>query len=113
MAVTPADEPRDALGICWDRTFGLGLEARLPSCQARIIKDGDAKTKFANVAGCDGAKTELMEVSVGRTNGVPHAVGEISWLIEKSVKQTCRLDVLLIEKKSQVQKWFVGLFVGK
>ena len=29
--------------------------------QARIIKDGDTKTKFADVAGCDGAKTELME----------------------------------------------------
>lgn len=47
-------------------TVGLGLEAQHVA-EARIIKDGDTKTKFANVAGCDGAKTELMEVPVGRT----------------------------------------------
>mmetsp|Transcript_49420 Transcript_49420/g.91161 ORF Transcript_49420/g.91161 Transcript_49420/m.91161 type:complete len:813 (+) Transcript_49420:96-2534(+) len=29
---------------------------------ARVIKEGDVKTKFDDVAGCDGAKQELMEV---------------------------------------------------
>ena len=37
--------------------------------QARIIKDGDTKTKFADVAGCDGAKTELMEAPKTKKNG--------------------------------------------
>lgn len=30
--------------------------------KAKIVKDGDTKTKFADVAGCDGAKEELVEV---------------------------------------------------
>ena len=43
-----------------------------PRREARIIKDGDTKTKFADVAGCDGAKTELMEALIaygGETMG--------------------------------------------
>jgi len=39
-----------------------GNPFELGKSKARIIKDGDTKTKFADVAGCDGAKTELMEV---------------------------------------------------
>ncbi|CAE7684866.1 FTSH1, partial [Symbiodinium necroappetens] len=34
----------------------------LGKSKARIIKDGDTKVKFADVAGCDGAKQELVEV---------------------------------------------------
>ena len=30
--------------------------------KARVIKDGDTKVKFGDVAGCDGAKAELVEV---------------------------------------------------
>merc|ERR1711879_1007733 len=29
---------------------------------AKIVKDGDTKVKFPDVAGCDGAKEELVEV---------------------------------------------------
>lgn len=59
-------------------TVGLGLEAAQQHvAEARIIKDGDTKTKFANVAGCDGAKTELMEVPGAGLTGPPHADGEI------------------------------------
>lgn len=36
--------------------FGMGKS------KAKIVKDGDTKTKFADVAGCDGAKEELVEV---------------------------------------------------
>merc|ERR1719355_453908 len=36
--------------------FGMGKST------ARLIKDGDTKTKFVDVAGCDGAKEELVEV---------------------------------------------------
>ena len=35
---------------------------QLGKSKARIIKDGDTKAKFADVAGCDGAKQELVEV---------------------------------------------------
>lgn len=34
----------------------------LGKSKAKVVKDGDTKTKFADVAGCDGAKGELMEV---------------------------------------------------
>merc|ERR1719316_2108376 len=36
--------------------FGMGKST------ARLIKDGDTKTTFGDVAGCDGAKEELVEV---------------------------------------------------
>ncbi|CAK8985182.1 unnamed protein product [Durusdinium trenchii] len=39
-----------------------GNPFELGKSKARIIKDGDTKVKFADVAGCDGAKTELVEV---------------------------------------------------
>eukprot|EP00929_Paragymnodinium_shiwhaense_P089803 TRINITY_DN49_c0_g1_i5.p1 TRINITY_DN49_c0_g1~~TRINITY_DN49_c0_g1_i5.p1 ORF type:complete len:1518 (+),score=524.24 TRINITY_DN49_c0_g1_i5:97-4650(+) len=34
----------------------------LGKSKARVIKDGDTKVKFGDVAGCDGAKEELVEV---------------------------------------------------
>eukprot|EP00913_Durusdinium_trenchii_P013008 g12212.t1 len=39
-----------------------GNPFELGKSKARIIKDGDTKVKFGDVAGCDGAKTELVEV---------------------------------------------------
>ena len=39
-----------------------GNPFELGKSKARIIKDGDTKVKFADVAGCDGAKQELVEV---------------------------------------------------
>ena len=39
-----------------------GNPFELGKSKARIIKDGDTKVKFADVAGCDGAKLELVEV---------------------------------------------------
>ncbi|CAJ1338985.1 unnamed protein product [Effrenium voratum] len=39
-----------------------GNPFELGKSKARIIKDGDTKCKFADVAGCDGAKQELVEV---------------------------------------------------
>merc|ERR1740138_1000102 len=35
---------------------------QLGKSPARIVKDGDTKVKFGDVAGCDGAKQELVEV---------------------------------------------------
>ncbi|CAE6966950.1 ftsH3 [Symbiodinium natans] len=39
-----------------------GNPFELGKSKARIIKDGDTKVKFGDVAGCDGAKQELVEV---------------------------------------------------
>ena len=39
-----------------------GNPFELGKSKARIIKDGDTQVKFADVAGCDGAKQELVEV---------------------------------------------------
>jgi len=39
-----------------------GNPFELGKSKARIIKDGDTKVKFQDVAGCDGAKEELVEV---------------------------------------------------
>ena len=39
-----------------------GNPFELGKSKARIIKDGDTSVKFGDVAGCDGAKTELVEV---------------------------------------------------
>jgi len=39
-----------------------GNPFELGKSKAKIVKDGDTKTKFNDVAGCDGAKEELMEV---------------------------------------------------
>eukprot|EP00931_Biecheleriopsis_adriatica_P033689 TRINITY_DN1953_c0_g1_i6.p1 TRINITY_DN1953_c0_g1~~TRINITY_DN1953_c0_g1_i6.p1 ORF type:complete len:1517 (-),score=429.01 TRINITY_DN1953_c0_g1_i6:383-4933(-) len=39
-----------------------GNPFELGKSKAKVVKDGDTKTKFADVAGCDGAKEELMEV---------------------------------------------------
>merc|ERR1719379_1469357 len=36
--------------------FGMGKSP------AKVVKDGDTKVKFGDVAGCDGAKEELVEV---------------------------------------------------
>merc|ERR1712193_51350 len=35
---------------------------QLGQAKAKVSKEGDIKTKFADVAGCDGAKEELVEV---------------------------------------------------
>ncbi|CAE8721670.1 unnamed protein product [Polarella glacialis] len=39
-----------------------GNPFELGKSKAKLIKDGDTKVKFADVAGCDGAKEELVEV---------------------------------------------------
>jgi len=39
-----------------------GAMGGLGKSPAKVVKDGDTKTKFADVAGCDGAKEELVEV---------------------------------------------------
>ena len=39
-----------------------GNPFELGKSKARILKDGETNVKFADVAGCDGAKTELVEV---------------------------------------------------
>ena len=48
--------------------------------QARIIKDGDTKTKFADVAGCDGAKTELMEAENSKSRTAIMDEDKYDWL---------------------------------
>ncbi|CAJ1397853.1 unnamed protein product [Effrenium voratum] len=42
-----------------------GNPFELGKAKARIAKDGETGTKFADVAGCDGAKQELVEVFAG------------------------------------------------
>jgi len=39
-----------------------GNPFQMTKSPAKVIKEGDVKTKFADVAGCDGAKQELVEV---------------------------------------------------
>jgi len=39
-----------------------GTPFQLGKSPAKVVKDGDTKVKFGDVAGCDGAKEELVEV---------------------------------------------------
>eukprot|EP00913_Durusdinium_trenchii_P003936 g3645.t1 len=57
MSTGEAGSPFDFLA-----RFAGGNPFELGKSKARIIKDGDTKVKFGDVAGCDGAKTELVEV---------------------------------------------------
>jgi len=42
--------------------MGGGNPFQLGKSPAKVVKDGDTKVKFGDVAGCDGAKEELVEV---------------------------------------------------
>jgi len=51
-----AGMPGGPAGMGGQNPFQLGKSP------AKVVKDGDTKVKFADVAGCDGAKEELVEV---------------------------------------------------